>query len=148
MTLQIAIDGPAASGKSTVAKLLAARINGLYVNTGEMYRAVAAAAYKLNIDPEKNPQELVKHLPEWTLEYKLDPEKNCLELFFNGEPVDHAFLRSKEVSDIVSQAAAIPEVRDWMLQKQRDCAKLPIIVMEGRDIQTVVLPNATYMDGV
>ena len=144
MTLQIAIDGPAASGKSTVAKLLAARINGLYVNTGEMYRAVAAAAYKLNIDPEKNPQELVKHLPEWTLEYKLDSEKNCLELFFNGEPVDHAFLRSKEVSDIVSQAAAIPEVRDWMLQKQRDCAKLPIIVMEGRDIQTVVLPNATY----
>ena len=144
MTLQIAIDGPAASGKSTVAKLLAARINGLYVNTGEMYRAVAAAAYKLNIDPEKNPQELVKHLPEWTLEYKLDTEKDCLELYFNGEPVDHAFLRSKEVSDIVSQAAAIPEVRDWMLQKQRDCAKLPIIVMEGRDIQTVVLPNATY----
>ena len=144
MTLQIAIDGPAASGKSTVAKLLAARINGLYVNTGEMYRAVAAAAYKLNIDPEKNPQELVKHLPEWTLEYKLDTEKDCLELYFNGEPVDHAFLRSKEVSDIVSQAAAIPEVRDWMLQKQRDCAKRPIIVMEGRDIQTVVLPNATY----
>ncbi|MBO7620911.1 MAG: (d)CMP kinase [Victivallales bacterium] len=144
MTLQIAIDGPAASGKSTVAKLLAARLNGLYVNTGEMYRAVAAAAYKLNINPEKNPQELVKHLPEWTLEYKLDPEKDCLELYFNGAPVDHAFLRSKEVSDIVSQAAAIPEVRDWMLQKQRDCAKLPIIVMEGRDIQTVVLPNATY----
>ena len=144
MTLQIAIDGPAASGKSTVAKLLAARLNGLYVNTGEMYRAVAAAAYKLNINPEKNPQELVKHLPEWTLEYKLDPEKDCLELYFNGNPVDHAFLRSKEVSDIVSQAAAIPEVRDWMLQKQRDCAKLPIIVMEGRDIQTVVLPNATY----
>ena len=143
MTLQIAIDGPAASGKSTVAKLLAARLNGLYVNTGEMYRAVAAAAYKLNINPEKNPQELVKHLPEWTLEYKLDPEKDCLELYFNGDPVDHAFLRSKEVSDIVSQAAAIPEVRDWMLQKQRDCAKLPIIVMEGRDIQTVVLPNAT-----
>ena len=144
MTLQIAIDGPAASGKSTVAKLLAARLNGLYVNTGEMYRAVAAAAYKLNINPEKNPQELVKHLPEWTLEYKLDPEKDGLELYFNGNPVDHAFLRSKEVSDIVSQAAAIPEVRDWMLQKQRDCAKLPIIVMEGRDIQTVVLPNATY----
>ena len=144
MTLQIAIDGPAASGKSTVAKLLAARLNGLYVNTGEMYRAVAAAAYKLNINPEKNPQELVKHLPEWTLEYKLDPEQDCLELYFNGDPVDHAFLRSKEVSDIVSQAAAIPEVRDWMLQKQRDCAKLPIIVMEGRDIQTVVLPNATY----
>lgn len=144
MTLQIAIDGPAASGKSTVAKLLAARLNGLYVNTGEMYRAVAAAAYKLNINPEKNPQELVKHLPEWTLEYKLDPEKDCLELYFNGDPVDHAFLRSKKVSDIVSQAAAIPEVRDWMLQKQRDCAKLPIIVMEGRDIQTVVLPNATY----
>ena len=109
MTLQIAIDGPAASGKSTVAKLLAARLNGLYVNTGEMYRAVAAAAYKLNINPEKNPQELVKHLPEWTLEYKLDPEKDCLELYFNGDPVDHAFLRSKEVSDIVSQAAAIPE---------------------------------------
>ena len=144
MTLQIAIDGPAASGKSTVAKLLAARINGLYVNTGEMYRAVAAAAYKLNINPEKNPQELVKHLPEWTLEYRLDNDANKLELFFNNKPVDNAFLRSKEVSDIVSQVSAIPEVRDWMLQKQRDCAKLPIIIMEGRDIQTVVLPNATY----
>ena len=144
MTLQIAIDGPAASGKSTDAKLLAERINGLYVNTGLMYRAVAGAAYNLGIDPEKNPQELVKLLPQWTLEYRLDNENKKLELFFNDKPVDNAFLRSKEVSDVVSQVAAIPEVRDWMLQKQRDCAKLPIIVMEGRDIQTVVLPNATY----
>ena len=144
MTLQIAIDGPAASGKSTDAKLLAERINGLYVNTGLMYRAVAGAAYNLSIDPEKNPQELVKLLPQWTLEYRLDNDANKLELFFNNKPVDNAFLRSKEVSDIVSQVAAIPEVRDWMLQKQRDCAKLPIIIMEGRDIQTVVLPNATY----
>lgn len=144
MTLQIAIDGPAASGKSTVAKLLANRINGLYVNTGEMYRAVAGAAFKLGINPEKNPQELVKLLPQWTLEYRLDESANKLELFFNDKPVDHAFLRSKEVSEIVSQVAAIPAVRDWMLQKQRDCAKLPIIIMEGRDIQTVVLPNATY----
>jgi cytidylate kinase len=144
MTLQIAIDGPAASGKSTDAKLLAERINGLYVNTGLMYRAIAGAAYNLRIDPEKNPQELVKLLPQWTLEYRLDNENKKLELFFNDKPVDNAFLRSKEVSDVVSQVAAIPEVRDWMLQKQRDCAKLPIIIMEGRDIQTVVLPNATY----
>ena len=144
MTLQIAIDGPAASGKSTDAKLLAERINGLYVNTGLMYRAIAGAAYNLHIDPEKNPQELVKLLPRWTLEYRLDDENKKLELFFNDKPVDNAFLRSKEVSDVVSQVAAIPEVRDWMLQKQRDCAKLPIIIMEGRDIQTVVLPNATY----
>ncbi|MBQ9447687.1 MAG: (d)CMP kinase [Victivallales bacterium] len=144
MTLQIAIDGPAASGKSTDAKLLAERINGLYVNTGLMYRAIAGAAYNLHIDPEKNPQELVKLLPQWTLEYRLDNENKKLELFFNDKPVDNAFLRSKEVSDVVSQVAAIPEVRDWMLQKQRDCAKLPIIIMEGRDIQTVVLPNATY----
>ena len=144
MTLQVAIDGPAASGKSTDAKLLAERINGLYVNTGLMYRAVAGAAYNLGIDPEKNPQELVKLLPQWTLEYRLDNDANKLELFFNDKPVDNALLRSKEVSDVVSQVAAIPEVRDWMLQKQRDCAKLPIIIMEGRDIQTVVLPNATY----
>ena len=144
MTLQIAIDGPAASGKSTDAKLLAERINGLYVNTGLMYRAIAGAAYNFHIDPEKNPQELVKLLPQWTLEYRLDNENKKLELFFNDKPVDNAFLRSKEVSDVVSQVAAIPEVRDWMLQKQRDCAKLPIIIMEGRDIQTVVLPNATY----
>ena len=144
MTLQIAIDGPAASGKSTDAKLLAERINGLYVNTGLMYRAVAGAAYTLRIDPEKNPLELVKLLPQWTLEYRLDDENKKLELFFNDKPVDNAFLRSKEVSDVVSQVAAIPEVRDWMLQKQRDCAKLPIIIMEGRDIQTVVLPNASY----
>ena len=144
MPLQIAIDGPAASGKSTDAKLLAERINGLYVNTGLMYRAVAGAAYTLGIDPTQNPQELVKLLPGWTLEYRLDDAANKLELFFNDKPVDHAFLRSKEVSDVVSPVAAIPEVRDWMLQKQRDCAKLPVIIMEGRDIQTVVLPNATY----
>ncbi|MBR6059330.1 MAG: (d)CMP kinase [Victivallales bacterium] len=144
MSLQIAIDGPAASGKSTVAKLLAARLNGLYVNTGEMYRAVAGAAFKLGINPKTNPQDLIKHLPEWTLEYRLDEQKGCLELFFNNQPVDHAFLRSQEVSAIVSLVSAIPEVRNWMLQKQRDCAKLPIIIMEGRDIQTVVLPNATY----
>ena len=144
MPLQIAIDGPAASGKSTDAKLLAERINGLYVNTGLMYRAVAGAAYTLGIDPTQNPQELVKLLPGWTFEYRLDDAANKLELFFNDKPVDHAFLRSKEVSDVVSPVAAIPEVRDWMLQKQRDCAKLPVIIMEGRDIQTVVLPNATY----
>ena len=144
MTLQIAIDGPAASGKSTVAKLLAARINGLYVNTGEMYRAIAGAAYNLAINPQENPQELVRHLPEWTLEYRLDTQKDCLELFFNDKPVDRPFLRSQEVTGIVSHVSAIPEVREWMLQKQRDCAKLPVIVMEGRDIQTVVLPDATY----
>ena len=144
MNIHIAIDGPAASGKSTVAKLLASKLNGLYVNTGEMYRTIAAAAFKRNIDPSANPQEIVKLLPEWTLEYRFIEEKGILELFFNGEPVDRAFLRSKEVNDIVSQTACIPAVRDWMFQKQRDCMKFPIIIMEGRDIATVILPNTPY----
>jgi cytidylate kinase len=142
--IQIAIDGPAASGKSTTAKMLAQKLDGLYVNTGEMYRTIAGEALRNNIDPDKEPQKLVKLLDGWTLEYKQLQEKQPLVLLFNGTPVDREYIRSEPVANIVSQTAQIPEVRQWMLDKQRDCTKHPLIIMEGRDIGTVVLPNASH----
>jgi cytidylate kinase len=140
---QVAIDGPAAAGKSTVARLLAERLGGVYVNTGDMYRALAWGARQNNIDPEKNPAALIDKLPQWELHYRLQ-DNHLLQLFFNGEPIAQEKLRAPEVTAIVSQVARIPEVRQWMLERQRECRALGIIIMEGRDIGTVIFPMAKF----
>ncbi|NMA41248.1 MAG: (d)CMP kinase [Lentisphaerae bacterium] len=139
--MQIAIDGPAASGKSTAARALAERLGGYYVNTGDMYRTVAWAALQAGIDPDTDPEAVVAKLPEWDL--RLQAEGGVLQLILNDVPVQQAAIRAPEVAAVVSQVARIPEVRDWMLDRQRDCRHLGIIIMEGRDIGTVVLPDAT-----
>jgi cytidylate kinase len=139
--IQIAIDGPAASGKSTAARMLAERLGGYYVNTGDMYRTVAWAALRAGIDPEADPAAVAAKLPEWELRYQA--EGGALRLFLNGAPVPQAAIRAPEVAAVVSQVARIPEVRAWMLSRQRECRSLGIIIMEGRDIGTVVLPDAT-----
>ncbi|HOG50249.1 MAG TPA: (d)CMP kinase [Lentisphaeria bacterium] len=139
--IQIAIDGPAASGKSTAARTLAERLGGYYVNTGDMYRTVAWAALQAGIDPDADPGAVVAKLPEWDL--RLQAEGGVLQLILNDVPVQQAAIRAPEVAAVVSQVARIPEVRDWMLSRQRDCRHLGIIIMEGRDIGTVVLPDAT-----
>jgi cytidylate kinase len=139
--IQIAIDGPAASGKSTAARALAERLGGYYVNTGDMYRTVAWAALQAGIDPDTDPEAVVAKLPEWDL--RLQAEGGVLQLILNDVPVQQAAIRAPEVAAVVSQVARIPEVRDWMLDRQRDCRHLGIIIMEGRDIGTVVLPDAT-----
>ena len=141
--LQIAIDGPAAAGKSTQARLLAEKLNGYYINTGDMYRALAYAALQAGIDPDKEPEKLVALLPEWELEYKTTEDKH-LQLYFNNEPITQDKLRNPQVTAIVSQVARIPELREWMLDKQRRSRKLGLIIMEGRDIGTVVLPEAKF----
>jgi cytidylate kinase len=140
---QIAIDGPAAAGKSTVARLLAEKLGGFYVNTGDMYRALAWATRQNNLDPDKNPGGLAALLPQWELEYRLQDDQS-LQLFFNGEPISQEKLRAPEVTAIVSQVARIPQVRQWMLERQRQCKDLGIIVMEGRDIGTVIFPQAKF----
>ena len=143
-TIQIAIDGPAASGKSTAARGLAAKLNGLYVNTGDMYRTLAWASIQHNINVKYHPRELVCLLSGWDLRYRKQPDGQ-LALFFNGQPVRQEDIRSPQVAAIVSYVAQIPELRAWMTSRQRDCANLDVpIVMEGRDIGTVILPDAPY----
>jgi len=139
---QIAIDGPAASGKSTVAKLVAKTLGAFYVNTGEMYRTVAWAVLKEGINPETEADKVAQCLQKWTL-VPQDNGKGEIDLVFNGQLVDHAAIRSAEVAMAASMVAKIPAVRDWMLDKQRDCRHLGTIIMEGRDICTVILPDAT-----
>ncbi|MDY0177200.1 MAG: (d)CMP kinase [Lentisphaeria bacterium] len=141
--LQIAIDGPAAAGKSTQARMLAEKLGGYYINTGDMYRALAHAALQAGIDPEKNPEKLLALLPEWELEYQLDKE-NQPQLYFNGKPIAQDKLRNPQVTAIVSQVARIPQLREWMLDKQRRSRKLGLVIMEGRDIGSVVLPEAKF----
>lgn len=142
MQTQIAIDGPAASGKSTVAKLLAELLGAYYINTGEMYRTLAWACLKEGISPKENPEALVALLGNWKLELSPVSAKQ-VDILFNGAVVPQAELRTPEVAAIVSFVAKIPEVRAWMLNTQRNCRSLGTIIMEGRDIATVVLPDAT-----
>ena len=139
----VAIDGPAASGKSTVAALVAERLGAVYVNTGNMYRAVTLAALRRfgkNGDiPEEN---VVKMLDEIELEY-VDSGNDSVVLQLNNEIVGAA-LRTPEVARLVSKVAAIPAVRNWLVEKQRAFAEKGMIVMEGRDIGTVVFPEAKH----
>ena len=135
---QVAIDGPAASGKSTVAKLLAKRIGGYYINTGDMYRAVAWQALVHGVAPK----DIVKLLPSFDLRYRI--VDGIPTLFLNDAVVPHDAIRSPEVSAIVSQVAAVPAVREWMLDRQRECKEVGIVIMEGRDIGTVIFPQAKF----
>ena len=139
---QIAIDGPAASGKSTVAKLVAKKLGACYVNTGSMYRAVALAALNAGINPASEPDKIAASLASWNIESVPDGEGST-SVVLNGVPIPTAALRTPEVSNAASDVAKIPAVRAYMLELQRACRSLGLIIMEGRDIGTVVLPDAT-----
>ena len=139
---QVAIDGPAASGKSTAAKLLAKQIHGYYINTGDMYRTISWAIMKNNVDPVHCPDQVLPLLNVWDMHYRI--VDNLPQLFFNDVPVLQKDIRTPEVASIVSYVAKIPEVRTWMIDRQRECCALGNIIMEGRDIATVILPKASY----
>jgi len=142
--LQIAIDGPAASGKSTVARMLAKRLHGFYVNTGDMYRTIAHVCLQRQIDAASQPQLVADALDSLDLRYAVADDGEHLQLRLNGEDVRQEDIRRPEVAAIVSHVAKIPAVRAWMLERQRDCRSLGLIIMEGRDIGTVVLPKAKF----
>ncbi len=137
----IAVDGPAASGKSTLARNLAERLGVLYVNTGSLYRAVALKTLRLGI-PAKDAAALSAMLAETSLRYAKDAEGK-LDIELDGTFPGQA-LRSAEVARAASDVATVPEVRAWTLEIQRETAKENTIVMEGRDIGTVVFPDAKY----
>ena len=140
----IAIDGPAASGKSTIAALLAARLNIPYINTGNMYRAITMYALDSGIDLKVNctNEAFVSLLKTLTLTYA-KMASGDYELELNGS-CPGPKLRSPEVAAFVSPVAALPVVRDYLKELQRDSVKLGLIVMEGRDIGTVIFPDAKF----
>lgn len=139
----IAIDGYSSTGKSTVAKQLAKHFGYIYVDTGAMYRAVSLYAMRNGfISAEKCDKEaLVKDLEKIKLHFEFNPEVGFAEVFLNNEKVEKE-IRTLEVSQFVSQIAAIPEVRRMLVKQQQEMGKDKGIVMDGRDIGTVVFPEA------
>lgn len=136
----IAIDGPAASGKSTVARLLAERLGVAMVNTGAMYRAVAWEAIRRGIDPQ-NSKSVVGMLNELHIVCGISERQSTITI--NGES-DPEALRSKEVNAAVSCVSAVPEVRSLLVEKQRELLQVGDLVMEGRDIGSVVFPGTPH----
>ena len=143
MSLVIAIDGPAASGKSTVARLVAARLGGVYINTGDMYRTITWLALARGIQPAAQPAAVTALLSALDLCYRLDAGGKPV-LFLDGAPVPQEKIRAPEIAAAVSQVAKIPAVRDWMLERQRDARHIGTLIMEGRDIGTVVFPDTPH----
>ncbi|MFA6290861.1 MAG: (d)CMP kinase [Victivallales bacterium] len=140
----IAIDGPAASGKSTVAQKVADRLNGFYISTGNMYRAITLFLMqrKLDLNSQVSPEKIDSLLKELDLSFfKTDDGK--LSMKINGATADSA-IRSPEVAKLVSKIAAMENVRAWLTGRQRELSGLGLIIMEGRDIGTVIFPDAKY----
>ena len=136
----IAIDGPAASGKSTSAKLLAKELGYLYLDTGAMYRCIAFSILENKIDIS-NQNSLTKFLKNFEIDLK--KTNNNLSFFVNGKNVTNK-IRKSDVSQKVSEVSAIPIIREYMVRIQRIFTKNNSCVMEGRDIGTVVFPNAEF----
>lgn len=135
--IRIAIDGPGGAGKSSVAKLLAGRLGILYVDTGALYRAIGYYCLTHGIDP-KDTAAVEAALP------KIRPELRFTDrqiLLLNGEDVGDR-IRTPEVSMAASAVSAIPAVRAFLLDTQRNIAKKNSVIMDGRDIGTVILPDA------
>ncbi|MGM7721897.1 (d)CMP kinase [uncultured Metabacillus sp.] len=136
--LSIAIDGPAAAGKSTVAKIIAEHYSYIYIDTGAMYRALTYKALKENID--LNDEEMVADILA-SISIELQPSENGQIVLVNQEDVTD-IIRTNEVTNNVSIVAMHPKVREEMLKRQRNLANSGGVVMDGRDIGTHVLPNA------
>ncbi len=134
----IAIDGPAGAGKSSIARAAAAQLGFIYVDTGALYRTVALGALKRGIRPEET-DAIVALLPE--LEVAMEFVDGEQRVLLNGEDVSEA-IRQPEVSGAASTVSAIPAVRQFLFDLQQNMAKEHDVLMDGRDIGTVVLPDA------
>ena len=135
----IAIDGPAGAGKSTIARRVAADLSIIYVDTGALYRAIGAYAIRNGVDT-KCAEKVSALLPEITLELSYS-EENGQRIFLNGEDVSSE-IRLPEMGMAASNVSSIPQVRAFLLDQQRSMAKRQSVIMDGRDIGTVVLPDA------
>ncbi|WP_461224070.1 (d)CMP kinase [Lacticaseibacillus suihuaensis] len=136
--MQIAIDGPAGSGKSTIAKLVASKLGFIYCDTGAMYRTATVMATRLGLD-YGDEAAIMAHLKDLTITFKPTPDGQLV--FMDGEDVTLA-IREPITTNNVSQVSALPQVRTEMVARQRAIAESEDIVMDGRDIGTTVLPRA------
>ena len=135
----IAIDGYASTGKSTQAKKIAQKLDYVYIDSGAMYRAVTLYAMRENILEESKTNILVKSLEDINIEFKRS--NNAQKIYLNGEEVEND-IRKSIINSNVSRLAMIPEIRNFLLKRQRNYGKNKGLVMDGRDIGTVVFPNA------
>ena len=135
----IAIDGPSGAGKSTLAKLLASELGYLYVDTGAIYRTVGLCAFRRGIAPEDR-AGVVAMLGTFSLDLK-HGEDGLQHMYLDGEDVS-ADIRRPEISMYASAVSALPEVREFLMEMQRGLARRQNVIMDGRDIGTVVLPDA------
>lgn len=141
--ITIAIDGFSSTGKSTIAKLIANKYNYVYVDTGAMYRAVTyyAKENKLTDVDFLNKESLISHLSKISIEFKFNSNLCFSELYLNGINIEKE-IRSLKISQLVSKVAAISEVRKKLVAEQKIMGENGGIVMDGRDIGTVVFPSA------
>jgi len=137
-TINIAIDGPSGAGKSSMARRIAASMGFLYIDTGALYRAVGLYVYRRGLDG-LNAQEVAACLPE--IELSLTHEDGVQQVWLNGENVSGE-IRLPAISEHASRVSAIPEVRAFLLETQRRLAREHDVIMDGRDIGTVILPDA------
>ena len=137
--ISVAIDGPSAAGKSTVARAVAKRFGFLYVDTGAIYRTVGLGAQRAGID-SKDREGVIALLPSLKIDMAYD-EEGVQRMLLDGEDVS-AEIRTPKSSIYASDVSALPEVRAFLMEMQRDMARRHSVVMDGRDIGTVVLPNA------
>ena len=136
MRISVAIDGPAGAGKSTIAKLVAKQFNLMYINTGAMYRAVALKAMENGLTP-KNVDEICNLIKKMKMKFEND------DLILDGENIQDK-ITVPEISAIVSAYASIPEVRKILVELQRNMSKEFDVIMDGRDIGTVVLKDSPF----
>ena len=136
MNISVAIDGPAGAGKSTIAKIIGEKLNLMYINTGAMYRAVTLKAMNAKIS-ENDVDELVKLVKSLEMHFEKD------NLFVNNEDLTD-MINMPIISNNVSKYAAVPEIREILVMLQQNIAKKFNVIMDGRDIGTVVLKDATF----
>lgn len=146
MSFIVAIDGPAGTGKGTITKLIAKELGLLNIDTGAMYRCVALQALRKNITTIEEKEKIIEIAKNINIEIKHKDEEQ--QIYLNGEDVSKE-IRNKEVSGFVSPVSSIPEVREIMVDLQRKMSENSDVIIEGRDITTVVFPNADvkiYLD--
>lgn len=135
----VAVDGPSGAGKSTLAKAIAAELHILYVDTGAIYRTIGCYARRQGVDAADT-QAVIALLPQIEIGMRYD-ENGLQHMLLQGEDVTRE-IRLPEMSLYASAVSAIPEVRSFLLEMQRDFARRSSVIMDGRDIGTVVLPDA------
>ena len=146
MSFVVAIDGPAGTGKGTIAKLIAQELNLVNIDTGAMYRSITLEALRQGINSIEEKEKLIEIAKNIKIE--MTNNNGEQEIFLNGEKVTER-IRENDVNDLVSPVSVLPVVRNKLLEVQRNIAKGKNVIMEGRDIGTVVFPDADvkiYLD--